>query len=94
MEKRKKDRYVVSKRAIAFLGILCLGIMLTFVSCDSGANMIVSETVESNQETGNLLTPNVKLQISYDQKTMTFKRFWPQDIVAGKAKNQTGASFL
>lgn len=52
--------------------------------------MVASETQDqSNPEEQSQLAPNIKLQVSYDQKTMTFKQHWPSDLVAGKAKSET-----
>ena len=82
---RKKSRWFF----LAGL-VLCLGLSSSLlVSCDSGGNLLSGDTNEETQlsETG-FLAPNIKLQISYNQKAMTFKRFWPEDMVGGLSKSK------
>ena len=65
---------------------LLLASVLVLISCSKPSS--VNSDLDLSQNTEDLLNPNISFQISYDQKSMVFTPFWPEDVVAGfKAKS-------
>lgn len=75
------QRVVISTSVTSLL--LCGLLVLSSCSKPSG----ISSDLDLSQNTEALLNPNISFQISYDQKSMVFTPYWPEDVVAGfKAK--------
>jgi hypothetical protein len=81
METLKRGK--MRKWTILMTVVLGLGLSTTMlVSCDAGGGLISGETAKEQEiSTGNLIAPNIVLQVSYNQKAMTFSRFWPEELV-------------
>ena len=74
------------KKSIAFISVLSCALLAQ--GCENKS--ITSELGEVGETDIAQLAPNVRVQMSYDQKQMSFTPFWPSDVVASKAKQVSG----
>ncbi len=68
------------RKSLSVIGLLLCG-LLVLSSCSKPSS--VNSELDLSHNTDDLLNPNISFQISYDQKSMVFTPFWPEDVVAG-----------
>lgn len=73
----------------AFLSILAI----LFSSGCTGDNLSLVETDKGLSSSSELLAPNIRYQLSYDEELITYSKVWPEDITSGLYK-QTKSSDL
>ena len=82
------------KQSIAiWIAILSCCFILNAACQNKGVSTGLDENDE-NKESFEAIVPNVKLQVSYNEKTMSFSPLWPDDIVASKSKLNSDSEFL
>jgi len=94
MTKTVERRNIKNILKIALVIPACLLVVgLIFTACDSN-NSIISGKGSPGQEqpVNGKFSPDVALQVSYNQKTMTFSRYWPDGVIARKAKSGAGGN--
>ncbi len=88
---KRRNTINLLKRGGFLPAFTLLAVLLLVNGCDSPGSVLTegNNTSDTEQPEGAILSPDIVFQVSYDQKTMTFRPFWPGDMVAGSAKGKS-----